>query len=222
VIRDTVQLDPYHVIAFGLPTRNPLIAMLNEQLPQPFVPGEDNLRQEVGSVVYRLPQGFSLGLLQALPAPWNPQKSILVVTGTSLEGMQWALNTLTNDLLYYELRGDLAFIRTNYLETFESAKFVRGPLLAAVEAIATAEATPIALEKVEPTPTASPASASVSSAATPQPGQDTAPAAIPPQYLPPDHSPSIIISRLIMGLIGAGVVIVAVGGVASWRKAKIR
>jgi hypothetical protein len=162
-------------------------------------------------------------LLQALPAPWNPQKSILVVTGTDPEGIQWALNTLTDDLLYYELSGDLAFIRTNYLETFTSAKFVRGPLLAAVEAIATAEATPLALEKVEPTPDALPAPASVSSAlATPQPGHDTVPAAIPQQYLPPDHSPSIMISRLIMGLIGAGVVIAAAGGVISWRKAKIR
>jgi len=139
IVDDMEQLGPYHLIAFGQPTRNPVIAALNEYLPQPFEPGQDNLQQKVGDVVYRLPDKFSLGLLQTLPNPWTSEKVILAATGTTPESVEWAIDALTDRQTYYELSGDLAFIRDDRIETFESAQFIRGSMLTAVEAIATVE-----------------------------------------------------------------------------------
>ena len=114
-INDMAQLKPYQVIAFGLPTNNPVIATLNEQLPQSFVPGENNLRQQIGSIDYRLPDKFSLGLLQILPAPWNSKRAVLVVTGTTQEGVEQTIKALTNDT-YYGLEGNVAFLSKDRIE----------------------------------------------------------------------------------------------------------
>ncbi len=157
VISDAEQLKRHHIIAFGRPTSNPVIATVNEHLPQPFVPGEDNLRQEIGNVVYRLPANFSIGLLQSLPSPWNPGKAMLVATGTTPEGVEWATNALTGDL-YYELTGDLAFIQGEEIESFDSTKFIRIPLETVVEPAPETEAG-LTLEEVVPTATAPPATA---------------------------------------------------------------
>ncbi len=239
-IDDTSQLIPYHMIAFGRPTNNPIIAMLNEQLPQPFVPGEDTLRQQAGNVVYRLPYSFSTGLLQALPAPWNPRNAVLVVTGTTPEGVAWAINTLTDDKIYYELQDDVAFIRADRFETFNSAKFIHSPLPAAVEAI-TEAGEEVALEIVATVPAQSttlPQTASDSATFMPITSEPTALALttpeptplaltasepitsetksesavdLPEHYLPQDTSLSTAVIGLIIGLIGVGLVIGVVG-----------
>jgi hypothetical protein len=215
-VDEMADLEPYHVIAFGRPTSNPLIAMVNDALPQPFESDEDNLRQQVGNVVYHLPNQYSLGLLQALPAPWNPeQKVMLVVTGTTPEGVQWAMDTLTDEETYYQLSGDLAFIRGERIESFDSAKFIRGPLVAAVEEVA-GEGEEVALQAAPATPTAT-AQAVGLAPAEPETG-----ASVPDNYLPQSPPSSTTVRWLILGLIGMGLVIVAVGSALSQRKAKIR
>jgi hypothetical protein len=264
VISDTTQLTSYQVIAFGRPTDNPAIALMNDYLPQPFMPGEDSLRQQVGNVVYRLPSSFSLGLLQALSAPWNPQKAVLVVTGTTPEGVIWAINTLTSDETYYGLKGDLAYIRGERIESFESTKFIRPPLENAVEAInqggenislesAPLTPTPQAVSSVEPsispqptpvlpTPTKlfpTPTHPALTAATPPAliaptrpistalvPGEPisvpSTPGPIPEEYLPQGATPPPMVNYLIIGLIGAGLLVAAVGIFFNWRKTKIR
>jgi hypothetical protein len=215
-VDEMAALEPYHVIAFGRPTSNPLIALVNEALPQPFMPDEDNLRQQVGNVVYHLPDQYSLGLLQALPAPWNPeQKVMLAVTGTTPEGVQWAMDTLTGEETYYQLSGDLAFIRGERIESFDSAKFVRGPLVAAIEKVAD-EGEEVALKAAAATPTAT----AVAVALVPDKPASQKP--VPDNYLPQSPPSSTTVRWLTLGLIGMGLVIVAVGSALSQRKAKTR
>lgn len=209
-IEDATQLEPYHLIAFGLPTTNPIIEMLNEQLPQPFVSGENNLRQEVGNVVFRLPDNFSLGLLQTLSAPWNPgHRVVLVASGTSAEGLDWAINTLTTEDSYYELKGDVAFITAERLETFDSSNYIRGPFTASTDAITENQA--------EVTAEVAPAEATPTAVPTPEVANLEAASE---RYLPHDTSGTMMVSQITFGLIGAGLVIVAVGGFLSWRKGK--
>jgi hypothetical protein len=213
-ISDTTQLNQYHLIAVGLPTNNPVIAALNEHLPQPFVPGEDSLRQQIGNVVYRLPDKFSIGLLQALPAPWNPVRAVLVATGTTQQGVEWAIKALTDDEVYYEMAGDLAFIRGDRIESVDSAKYVRGPLATAVQGVA-APGEEVDVEAL-PTATVPPTVTPAASALEPKA------AAIPERYLPQKPSIPPAISRLVLGLVGAGLVIAVAGGILSWRRARTR
>jgi hypothetical protein len=218
-VNDTAQLEGYHVIAFGRPTRNPMIAAVNEQLPQPFVPGEDTLRQEVGNVVYRLPGNFSIGLLQSMPAPWNSGRVMLVATGTTQEGIAWALDTLTDESLYYELDGDLAFIRADRLESFDTGKYLRGALAAGLEAVSAA-GEEVTLEVVPTTmPTPTPAGPEGLASLVPMPQAERA-ASPSEAYLPENTSPPAGVTPLILGLIGLGVAIAVVGVLVSWRKGK--
>ncbi|MBN2002380.1 MAG: cellulose biosynthesis cyclic di-GMP-binding regulatory protein BcsB [Anaerolineae bacterium] len=97
-----------HIIAIGEPTRNPLIAALNDSLPQSFITGTSQIQQRVDDVIYRLPPNYSLGFIQELPSPWNRERAVLVVTGSTSEGVTWALEALTHEDLSDKLSGNLA------------------------------------------------------------------------------------------------------------------
>ncbi len=78
----------YHILLLGKPTENPLIAQVNSYLPQQFIPGEDALKQQVGNITYRVIQDFSIGIIEAIPVPWDRVRTLTVFTGTSDEGME--------------------------------------------------------------------------------------------------------------------------------------
>jgi hypothetical protein len=95
--------DAYHFLAIGRPTLNPFIVEINDALYQPFVEGEDALRQEIGNVYYRLSSEYSLGLVQLIRSPWEPQHAIVVITGTTEEGVDLALAAVVEEAAYTNL-----------------------------------------------------------------------------------------------------------------------
>lgn len=207
VMSDT-QNAPYHVVALGRPTANNFIGQINNRLPQPFVENEDALRQQVGDVVYRLPNNFSIGLLEIIPAPWNPSKAVLVATGTTTEGVTSAINTLFNDQIYYELDGDIAYINGNRVETYESTQFVRQPLEIAVGQLSPV---PVELERITPTP------APPIVGGTPVPA-DVITRTVPiKDYTPPPSQAPTVLSTVLIIL---GVIVALAGAFISWRKSK--
>lgn len=103
------QWQDYHMIAIGRPTRNPYIQAANNELPQPFIPGQDEIRQQIDDVVYRLSPNYDLGYIQLLRAPWNRTRVFLATTGTTDTGLQWALQVLASDLRR-QMWGNLAVI----------------------------------------------------------------------------------------------------------------
>lgn len=202
------QIAPYHVIAFGRPTANKFIEQINNRLPQPFVEGEDTLRQQVGDVVYRLPKTFSIGLLEIIPAPWNAGKAVLVATGTSTDGVTSAINTLFNDQIYYDLDGDIAYVNGKRVETYESKQFVRQPLKTAMDSLSP---TPVALEKITPTPTPPIAGATPAATGT------ISGTILTKDYTPPPSSAPAFLPFILIAL---GVLVAVIGGIMSWRKNK--
>ncbi|MCB0171723.1 MAG: hypothetical protein KDJ97_14330, partial [Anaerolineae bacterium] len=143
-------------------------------------------------------------------APWSPdQKAVMIGTGTSPKSEQWAINTLTDETDYYNLDGNVAFITTDSIETFDSRELIRAPLLAA-------KAISEDVAQVEVAAEDSPAEPAAVSESEPTPA---APVAASPKYLPEATSP-IWVTQLTFGLIGAGLVIATVGGFVSWRKKK--
>jgi len=101
----------YDLIAIGRPTENPFITAVNDSLPQPFLPDTDEIRQQVDHVIYQLPPGVSLGYVQELLSPWDDGRAMLVATGTTDEGVAWAMNALVDDRLNWQLAGNLALVR---------------------------------------------------------------------------------------------------------------
>ncbi|NJN68033.1 MAG: cellulose biosynthesis cyclic di-GMP-binding regulatory protein BcsB [Chloroflexaceae bacterium] len=189
-------LESFHLITFGLPTANPVLAELNAHLPQPFVPGTSMLNQQVGDVVYRLSESFSLGLVQFLLAPWNQRKAVATVTGTNREGVGWAAGALTDDELSFKLQGDVNFIVGQQIEPIHLAELIRVPFEEAVEEVSGEE-----VPEATVTPEATRAI--------------TLTGEIPERYLPQQNDLSRQVQMVIAGLIGAGMLVGVAGVVVS-------
>ncbi len=78
----------------GRPSGHTWIAELNDRLPQPFEPGTDLLQPQLESAVWVQDSSRSIGLIEELAAPWDLERTILVLTGTTDEGVVLASEVL--------------------------------------------------------------------------------------------------------------------------------
>ncbi len=106
---DAGKLKDYHLILIGRPTTNPFLRQINSRLPQPFVPGTDEVEHQTGKVLLRLPASIPLGYIQELASPWNEEQALVAVTGTKDEGIAWAAQVLAWQP--WRLSGNLALAR---------------------------------------------------------------------------------------------------------------
>ena len=145
-----VDLSASHLIMVGRPSRNLLLQEVNESLPQPFIPGTDNIRPQVNKIVFRLPENLELGYLQLVTSNWSQAHALLAVTGTSDLSLDWAAQAVVQQDKNERLRGDLA-VATNELElhTVDTRQLPTGGKVAAV---ATAIPETIIVGTVTPTP----------------------------------------------------------------------
>jgi uncharacterized repeat protein (TIGR01451 family) len=148
---DVETLSHYHIIAIGHPSSNLLIQQVNSLLPQPFIPGGDEVEQQVGEVILRLPPDTPLGYIQQIPSPWNEHKALLIVTGTTDEGISWAIDALTR--FSWRLGGNLALVREGQagieVQSIDTRRLTSGGIASSV-ATAVPELTPVAT--ITPTP----------------------------------------------------------------------
>lgn len=123
-------LANYHIIVIGQPSRNPLLQQVNAHLPQPFVPGSDQIAQQLDNVVFRLAPDIELGYVQLIPSPWNEARALLAVTGTTGEGVKGALATLVNRP--WTLQGNLALVRDDEVSTIDTRGLTKSGVAIAV------------------------------------------------------------------------------------------
>jgi uncharacterized repeat protein (TIGR01451 family) len=161
------ELGDYHLVSIGRPSRNPMLQRVNAQLPQPFHPGSDEIEQRINEVVFRLPAGSSLGLVQLIASPWNEARAFLAVTGTTDESVKWAMDVLANRP--WVLKGNLALVRGSEVNTIDTRRLTRGGMATAV-ATAAPGMSPVATTTVPPpSPTSMVSSAERSSDAPSRP-----------------------------------------------------
>jgi len=107
-----------HIVIIGQPSTNALVREVNDCLPQPFLQGSDELSQVHNPAIITLDPQRSIGLVQLTASPWNPDKVLLAITGTNMEGMIAAFDLLVNRT--GELRGNLAMIEDGNLVTVDT------------------------------------------------------------------------------------------------------
>lgn len=100
--------DSQHLIIVGQPGQLPILEDLEEVLPANFDPEtglalEDNMR-----VLYDLPPGTDVGYLQLMASPWNVERVILNVLGSTPRGADWAGLALTTVAVRNTLTTDFA------------------------------------------------------------------------------------------------------------------
>ena len=94
----------HHLIVVGLPAQLPLLEDMNSSMPAPFEVGENFADEHALPVSYRLPADASVGYLELFPAPWNQERAVLTILGSTPQAVQWA----GQSLIVSELRGQLA------------------------------------------------------------------------------------------------------------------
>ncbi|GIK41927.1 MAG: hypothetical protein BroJett011_57600 [Chloroflexota bacterium] len=141
-------LANYQILAIGRPSRNTLIQEVNSQLPQPFLPGSDEIKQQLDDVIFRLAPDIDLGYIQLLASPWNQEQAFLAVTGTTNEGVKQAVSTLASRP--WTLKGNLALVRDNRVNTIDTRGLTSSGITMAL-ATAMPVMTPVATATTVPT-----------------------------------------------------------------------
>ena len=196
---DTTAYRNFNFLIIGKPTRNLLLAVINNDLPQPFVPGEDSLalQQQIG--LYRIEPGVGLGLVEVMAAPWNPLRGITVVTGTSDEGLAWVINQIAKPDLIYNISGNLSFIQQDKIQSYKSG--VPTYILPSILSGITGQTA--SLETVQPT-----GAATVST--------------IPDQYVRKVTTTSNMGLPIMLGLVALAIIIAIIAVIRMYRGGRIR
>jgi hypothetical protein len=159
-----VDVSQYHFIILGRPSTNSLLRMLNNDLPQPFSEGSDQLVQVTEEGELQPVGGNNIGVLQILPSIWSPNHLIMVISGTSSIGQSNAISILVDQTVgRSQLDGDIILVQDGVVESQNSEDLAEaGELLssisdlgtqAALEATATADARLVSTVTPGPSPT---------------------------------------------------------------------
>lgn len=107
-------------IMIGQPSKLPVLSEVGDALPVPFPPGEDIAAESGLQITYRIPPGTSLGYLELFAPPWDSQRTILGIFGSTPEGLSWAANALLDSALRGKLNGNFAVVREERLFTADT------------------------------------------------------------------------------------------------------
>jgi cellulose synthase operon protein B len=109
-----------NLIVIGLPSTTKLISEINDSLPAPFEKGTNVAVMQGQQVSYRFPEDADLGYLQLLNSPWNADRVILTVVGSTPAGVQQAGKALTDALLRSRLKGNFVLVNGESLSVADT------------------------------------------------------------------------------------------------------
>lgn len=108
------------IFVVGKPSQHPFVTDLNSNLPASYSEGSDIANESGPGVVYRLPEGTSVGYLQLITSPWNAKRAVLAVLGSTDQGLDWAGNALTDPVLRGKLSGNYAVVSNQQVVTADT------------------------------------------------------------------------------------------------------
>lgn len=100
----------HNLIVIGLPSETKLLADINDSLPAPFEKGTNVAVIKGQQVSYRFPANTDLGYLELLNSPWNADRMILAVVGSTPAGVTQAGTALTDAGLLNRIRGNFVLV----------------------------------------------------------------------------------------------------------------
>lgn len=108
------------LIIVGRPSSHPMITELTDLLPARFDSGSDIAVLEDLQVTYRLPSAADLGYIELVQSPWNANKKILAVLGSSDAGVSMAGAALATPALRGDLAGDFALVNGEQIVSIDT------------------------------------------------------------------------------------------------------
>ncbi|NJO84375.1 MAG: hypothetical protein HC828_17420, partial [Blastochloris sp.] len=143
------------LLIVGRASKLPIMSELNDLLPASFENGSDIATEKNSRVIYRVPPGTDLGYVQLIQSPWNPERAVLTVLGSSDQGLEWAGAALWKAGLRSKLLGSFAAVKDEQVTISDiqpnavpaqatAAATADTPPQATVEASVSADGTPVA------------------------------------------------------------------------------
>lgn len=100
----------HNLIVVGQPAKLPVLSDLANSLPASFEAGSNAALLDNQHVIYRISADKSLGYLELLTSPWNDQRAVMAVLGTTPDGVASAGNALVVSAIRNTLKGNFAVI----------------------------------------------------------------------------------------------------------------
>lgn len=108
------------LIIIGRASQLPIIAELGSALPAPFT-AESDLANESGmQISYLIPEGTNVGYLQLISAPWDANRTILAVLGSTSVGLDWSGRAIVTPDQIRRLRGTFAVVTDTQILTADT------------------------------------------------------------------------------------------------------
>jgi cellulose synthase operon protein B len=108
------------IVFVGKASEIPLIAEIGDKFPAPFDAGSNIAQESIFRVRYKMPEDVNLGYLELLTSPWDPNRMVFAVLGTTDEGIGFSINALTIASLRNQLFGDFAVIQNEQVVSSDS------------------------------------------------------------------------------------------------------
>ena len=118
-LTETVKSED-HLLVVGRPSQLSIIAEINDQLPGVFDLATDRVLDPKTQVVYRLGANTDVGYLELLRSPWNRERVVYMVLGSSNTGVDLAVNALEVSSLRSKLAGDFAMVTAQQISAIDS------------------------------------------------------------------------------------------------------
>jgi hypothetical protein len=113
-------LKDRNIVLLGQPSSIPVIEQINSSLPAPFELSSNEAIQPAMLINYRLLPNVSVGYLELLTSPWNPDRSVLAIAGNTSDGVSMASESLLNDDTAEELIGNFAIVYGDQIVTTDT------------------------------------------------------------------------------------------------------
>ena len=75
----------YHLVVFSAPTGSGLVTELAPTLPMALEPGSRRSLQKAEATLLGIKDAANLGIVELIPSPWNSDRALLLVSGTTAE-----------------------------------------------------------------------------------------------------------------------------------------
>ena len=103
------------LIVVGRPSTMPIMQELSSAMPAPFASGSDIAKEPPASFTFRVSNDTPVGYLQVFTSPWNPQLSVMTISGNGDDGLLWGANALITPSQRSQLTGNLAVLYNNQI-----------------------------------------------------------------------------------------------------------
>ena len=118
-LKDTDRVNN-NLLLIGRATQLSIIDEINANLPAPFNAGSDMASENSLQVQYNIPATASVGYVQLLASPWNPNNIVIAALGSNPTGANWAASALVDAPLRSLLAGNFAVINEAQVVTTDT------------------------------------------------------------------------------------------------------